>query len=396
MALRVGTWRQARRAPTQREKTNGRRGEDDTRSRRSWRPPIILVLAGQEIWIWFHDLRGHFFEETGRGVLLVSYSESMKWMRFIGVYEMNQATSSITDVRRLGYYIPQRDGTVDFAVHGKVASADVLAELHEIISVVFNLQPVIFAFDVVEKNYQELSTSLEAHLLQFNNLATQNVVPISIGMDGLVLVAQKVSNFLSSASAFLAQTERQLRCVHGDDSPELNMWNERRKNLHANSFSYRFLYELRNFAQHRSLPLSNFNISGERSSKDAPMVFKTGALILRDGLLEDGYDWKKLQVEIQKQPSEFKLLPLTTEYLHCLRQLCLEAVKFQDARLVECARYFGAVRRTLKIPVGAVPVIFVGESTSKEIPPSRFEVIPMDQFAYLLQAYLQLIKVCET
>jgi hypothetical protein len=285
---------------------------------------------------------------------------------------------------------------MDFVVHGKVADADVLAELHEIISVVFNLQPVIFAFDVIERNYRELVDSLDAHRSRLNNLATPNVVPISIVMDGIVLAAQKVSNFLSSASAFLAQTDTQLRCVHGTDSPELNMWNEKRKNLHASYFSYRFLYELRNFAQHRSLPLSNFNISGERSSKDAPMVFKTGASILRDGLLGDGYDWKKLRVEIQQQPPEFELLPLTTEYLHSLRQLCLEAVKLQDVRLAECARYFDAVRRTLKIPVGAVPVIFIGESTSKEIPPSRFEVIPMEQFAYLLQEYDQLLKACET
>jgi hypothetical protein len=74
----------------------------------------------------------------------------------------------------------------------------------------------------------------------------------------------------------------------------------------------------------------------------------------------------------------------------------LEAVKLQNPRLAECARYFDAVRRTLKIPVGAVPVIFIGESTSKEIPPSRFEVIPMEQFEYLLREYDQLLKACET
>jgi hypothetical protein len=78
------------------------------------------------------------------------------------------------------------------------------------------------------------------------------------------------------------------------------------------------------------------------------------------------------------------------------RQLCLEAVKLQNARLAECVRYFDAMRRTLRIPVGAVPVIFIGESTSKEAPPSRFEVIPMEQFEYLLREYNKLLKACET
>jgi hypothetical protein len=222
---------------------------------------------------------------------------------------MNRDTSGTIDVRRLGYYIPQRDGTVDFVVHGRVPGAGVLAKLHEIVSVVFNLQPIIFAFDVVERNYRELVDSIEDYRSLLNNLATANVVPISVVMDGIVSAAQKVSNFLSSANAFLAQSETQLRRAHGTDSPELNTWNEKRNNLHATCFSYRFLYELRNFAQHRSLLLSSFNIAGERPSEDPPMVFKTRALILRDGLLGDGYKWKKLRVEIQQQPPEFELLP---------------------------------------------------------------------------------------
>jgi hypothetical protein len=230
-----------------------------------------------------------------------------------------------------------------------------------------------------------------------NDLGVANALPISGAMDGIVLAVQKVSNFLSSASAFLAQTETQLRRVHGTDSPELNIWNEERKNLHAACFSYRFLYEPRNFAQHRSLPLSSFNITGERVSENAPMVFKTGALLLRDGLLGVGYGWKKsVEAEIQQQPPEFELLPLIPEYFHSLSQLCLVAVQLQSVRLAECARYFDVVRRTLKIPMGAVPVIFIGESSSKEKPPSRVEVFPMEQFEYLLRGYDRLLKACET
>lgn len=281
-------------------------------------------------------------------------------------------------------------------MYAKVANADVLAEFHEISNAVSNLQPIIFAFDVVERNYRELVDSIEGHRTRLNDLAVGNALPILSAMDGIILAIQKVSNFLSSASAFLAQTETQLRRVHGKDSPELNLWNEERKDLHATSFSYRFLYELRNFAQHRSLPLSSFNIAGERASETAPMVFKTRAVLLRDGLLGVGYDWKKLRVEIQQQPPEFELLPLIAEYLHSLRQLCLVAVQLQSARLAECARYFDAVRRTLKTPMGAVPVIFIGESSSKEKPPSRFEVFPMAQIEYLLREYDRLLKACET
>ena len=164
--------------------------------------------------------------------------------------------------------------------------------------------------------------------------------------------------------------------------------------MHATCFSYRFLYELRNFSQHGWLPLSSLNIAGERTSENAPMLFKISTMILRDGLLDAGYKWGKLQVEIKQQPPEFELLPLIAEYFQILCQLCLEALQFQSVRLAECASYFNAVRRTQKIPMGAVPVIFIGESPSKGIPPSRLEVLPIGQFEYLLREYDKLLNAC--
>ena len=164
--------------------------------------------------------------------------------------------------------------------------------------------------------------------------------------------------------------------------------------MHAALFSYRFLYELRNFSQHGGLPLSSLNIAGERASENAPMLFKINTMISRDGLLEAGHKWGKLKVEIQQQPSEFELLPLIAEYFHILCQLCLEALQFQSVRLAECASYFNAVRRTQKIPMGAVPVIFIGKSPAKGIPPSRLEVFPIGQFEYLLREYDKLLNAC--
>lgn len=301
-----------------------------------------------------------------------------------------------TDIRRFGYYIPKLDGTVDFVVHKQVVSAAVLTEFHEISSVIFNLQPIMFAFDTVERNYRELVDSIEDHRSQLSNSVMASTKPISVVMDGFVIAAQKISNFLSSTSAFLAQTETQLRRIHGRDSPEFKAWDEKRKNFHASSFSYRFLYELRNFAQHCSLPFSTFNIAGKRASEDAPILFNINAMILRDGLFGAGFDWKKsVEAEIRELPTEFELLFFIPEYFYILCQLCLDVVQLHSVQLAECARYFDVVRSKLEIPVGAVPVIFIGESTSKDIPPSRFESIPMEQFEYLLREYDKLLNTCE-
>lgn len=288
------------------------------------------------------------------------------------------------DIRRFGYYIPKPDGTMDISIHKTVADAETLTELNEIVDVIFKLQPIIFAFDIVEKNYAELLKSFSEFVSKLNGMEPVNI-STSFAMDTLISVSQKVTNLLSSTSAFLTHTSRQLHKIYGEGSQEWKIWDGRRKDLHADSFAYRFLYELRNFNQHSDLPFSNLNFTGERSTEDAPMDFKMGALIVRNGLLNDGYNWKKnLRVEIEQQPAVFDLLPLITEYLRCLRQLCLEAVKPQFERLVLCAHYFNVVTATLQIPAGAIPVIFVGESVAVGVPPSRFEVIPMEQFKYIL------------
>lgn len=159
-----------------------------------------------------------------------------------------------------------------------------------------------------------------------------------------------------------------------------------------------FLYELRNFNQHCSLPFSSLNIAGERVSENASMLFKINTMILRNGLFNTGFTWGKKATEriLEQAAPEFELLPLIPEYFHFLSQLCLDAVQLQSVQLAGCASYFDALHRTLKIPAGAVPVIYIGESISKEMPPSRLEVIPMMQFEYLLREYNKLLNMCET
>jgi hypothetical protein len=287
---------------------------------------------------------------------------------------------------------------MDVVVHGRVASEKNLTEFHEVISVIFKLQPIIFAFNVIERNYQELTDSIQELRSQLDNSLATNAEPISLIMDRNILIIQKISNFLSSATAFLAQTETQLRNVYKKGSPELNAWNEKRHKIHADNFSYFFLYELRNFNQHCSLPFSSLNIAGERVSENASMLFNIKTMVLRDGLFNIGHTWTRTaEKRIMEQAApEFELLPLIPEYFHFLSQLCLDAVQLQSVQLVGCASYFDALHRTLKIPTGAVPVIYIGESTSKGIPPSRHEIIPMMQFEYLLREYDKLINMCET
>jgi hypothetical protein len=103
-------------------------------------------------------------------------------------------------------------------VNADVLDQDVLSEMHRVVSVVFDLQPIMFAFDVVERNYRELIDSVQAYRTQLNKITSNMAVSGAFVMEGLILASQRINNLLSSASAFLAQTDTNLRRLHGKES----------------------------------------------------------------------------------------------------------------------------------------------------------------------------------
>jgi hypothetical protein len=295
------------------------------------------------------------------------------------------------EIQRFGYYTPHANGTFDAVVNAEVLSPNDLLEMHNVVKVVFDLQPIIFAFNVVENNYRELIESVQGYRSQLNTITSNMSIPSTFVMNGLILASQRINNLLSSASAFLAYAETNLRNLHGKDSLELADWHKKRQEIHATSFSYRFLYALRNYAQHRSIPLSRFNISGKRVA-DIEMAFKVTLLILRDEILNNGYDWKKLRAEIEQQPAEIDLLPIALKYLNGLRQICLQAMSFHGKQLALCGQYFDAWKIAMQMPDGAVPVVYIGESQATDLPPSKCYFIPMEQYQFIRHKYEQLVQ----
>ena len=170
-------------------------------------------------------------------------------------------------------------------------------------------------------------------------------------------------------------------------------WDKLRKDLHASSFSYKFIYQLRNYSQHRNLPFSRYLVSGESEPVSNHMIFKADIIVVRDKLLEDGEDlWNaSTKAELKTQPSEFDLLPFITEYLQHMRQLCLEALRFKNVQFVELNNYLGAI--TSKNPADTIPIIYVGESESENSPPPKAKIIPIEEFKCLLKEFNRLLTI---
>lgn len=291
---------------------------------------------------------------------------------------------------RFGYYLVNSSGKLDFFIHKKLASREVLDEASRLIEVVFHLQPLAIALRVVEKNHEEWASAINAHVIKLNELSSQNLVPIPMLLDGVISITQRLTNFLSAASAFLAQSRTEQQRRYGKGSDQYKLWDEFRQRLHASSFAYRFMYELRNFGQHRELPLSSLQVTGERVNETTPLCFKATPAIDRDKILNAGYDWKKLKSEIKTQQTQFGLTPHASEYLNCIRHIFLMAVKLESQNLAGCVGYLTKVREILSAPESASIAVFVGEP-AHNAPPKSQRLMPCEQLKWLLKEYNRLL-----
>lgn len=295
--------------------------------------------------------------------------------------------------RRFGYYIAMSDGTMTFRVHGQVADDKVLSEFKDVVQVIFDLQPLAITITGVERNHNELIESAASLKVVLDNVKSPNDIPLPHMMDGMIAVVQRVSNFISSATGFLGQAESSLNTRFGGTSELTKAWVQRKRDLHASSFAYRFLYTLRNFSQHYGIPVSNLRVEAQRDAGAGVMRCDVAALISRNDLLSKEFNWPSgMKEALQEQPDAFDILPLTFEFLAVLRELALMLFQMDAPRLASAVHYFDTIRRVLLIPDLAVPVIFVGPSPAEGFPPTHVERVPMAQVGLVLKKFDELMN----
>lgn len=129
----------------------------------------------------------------------------------------------------------------------------------------------------------------------------------------------KLNNFLSSMRTFLDHSERILKKEYGKNSEEVKNFKELTNRLYDSHFSYRFLYKLRNYAQHNGLGITHFNISKEYGV-DNNINIESIISLNRDLILDD-FKWNPITKDIQNQPEEIYIKPLMDQMILDLRCL---------------------------------------------------------------------------
>lgn len=109
-------------------------------------------------------------------------------------------------------------------------------------------------------------------------------------------------NFLSSTRSYLDFMDRSLHKRYGKNSTIYRNYKKYTNEEYDSNFSYRFLYNLRHYAQHKGFPIGSISWGQKpiKNSQDKPEYFLKVSIV-RNEILKD-FEWRKLEPDITRQP----------------------------------------------------------------------------------------------
>lgn len=179
-------------------------------------------------------------------------------------------------------------------------------------------------FTMVRHAYVEYARELRRY-----EKALAGPVPLDeILEDDLVhTLNRRLRGFFSELRVFLDNTEAKLKRRYGKDSGEWRAFKDACARQFDNSFAYRFVYGLRNYAVHVNLPLNAVSlISGQGAfAPDDPSTHdRLRVEVDRDMLLRE-FDWRSdVRSGLEELPPRFELGPYIDEAIGCLEKIHIE------------------------------------------------------------------------
>jgi len=160
-------------------------------------------------------------------------------------------------------------------------------------------------------NYENLKRLFEILILNHNEFIEFTMVKSKVLFDNsLSISGDKESynqhylnlnrillNYLSSFRTLLDHVETIIKRKYGKASNQTSQFQEQTSYLFDNYFAYRFMYKLRNYAQHCGLPIDEFSISATKISDNK---FKTEYKVDFDSvtLLSKFKEWGKVKNDL--------------------------------------------------------------------------------------------------
>jgi len=284
---------------------------------------------------------------------------------------------STSTARKIGWFIPRRDGKVDLGT-GPRLSAENWAEFKSMIEVMAEIRPFLVDYLSLENDFMALAGMENEIVTYLRDMPN----PVAFGGVQQTIVLAKaqgaLSNFLSSTSAFRDRSDTRLRERYGKHSNQHQQLLGSFKAAYDRSFAYRLLYNVRNYGQHHDSPLSMIPTHGARLAS-GELDFTVSLVLAPKEMLRSEKIQKSFRSELSARPGELHLIPLVKEFFYLHGGIIKVVIDMYMPRLIQFQNYGRAVLTRMRVPEGAVPVIFEGE----DLGPHVMFPFSFDEFAFV-------------
>jgi len=175
-------------------------------------------------------------------------------------------------------------------------------------------------YHILLENYQEL----EEELLRFSlKLTLHSPDPWETLRDATPLFDRRVLNFLSSARMYLDQIPSDISIASRNPESVLADFEKSRSGHYDQTLGYRVCEALRNYTQHKSLPVHGVTYGWRHGQEDADakVVNYSGLKLNLSRLEADGKFKSTTLEELRLLGDNYDLKRFLREYMHCLGEV---------------------------------------------------------------------------
>ena len=193
-------------------------------------------------------------------------------------------------------------------------------------------------FSITRWNYEDLVNTIRTYLQAFIQKDANFLTARDISLD----INKDLLNVLTSFRFYLDYMDKHLGSDFGKTSELASKFGNYCSNEYDNNLSYRLVYHLRNYAQHKGFVVNSINFGKFLDKENQAQVkhyLKTN--ISRNDLLEDKSFKKELKAEIENFPEEIDLMEHISKWMNSLarihNQITHEIVPtaLEDAKVIQ-------------------------------------------------------------
>lgn len=184
-------------------------------------------------------------------------------------------------------------------------------------------------------------------------------------------------NYLSSIRTYLDHSQTFLTRKYGQKSNQVKKFNDLLSFNFDNNFSYRFLYKLRNYAQHCGIPIDTLSFSSQYDRENNKIHGHLNAFFEPDKLLANFDSWgAKVKLDLLAMNEPFDLRYIRESMTSIMFNINYNFKKINSAKTIKAAKYLQKKVSHLEFENKEV-CIFYNIQTNEKGHLTKFENVPI-------------------